>query len=284
MGIFDGCLLACDIDGTLIFDKVLPERNIEKIEYFVREGGAFSLSTGRTYEALIDVTSRISCISPSVCSNGCVIYDFKEKRALKEVILPKSSLKMVKKVIDTLKIGVEIQTADGIYVPSRSAASDLHEEYESLKARFTSFENSPQDTVNKVLYFVEDEQQYDVLLEIAKDYSGDCVFYKTSAFIGGVKQNYLEQIPFGVSKASALCELCGMLNIKKGGYFAIGDYYNDVEMLKAADISAAPGESPSDVKDTATVVVGKAKNGAVADFIEYLEENLKNGQADKVKS
>ena len=35
MGIFNGCLLACDIDGTLVSGELLPERNVEKIEYFV---------------------------------------------------------------------------------------------------------------------------------------------------------------------------------------------------------------------------------------------------------
>ena len=58
MGIFDGCLLACDIDGTLVSGELLPERNVERIEYFVSEGGAFSLSTGRTAAA---VSMRVKC-------------------------------------------------------------------------------------------------------------------------------------------------------------------------------------------------------------------------------
>ena len=44
MGIFSGCLFACDIDGTLLINGVINPRNIEKIEYFVSEGGCFSLS------------------------------------------------------------------------------------------------------------------------------------------------------------------------------------------------------------------------------------------------
>ncbi len=284
MGIFDGCLLACDIDGTLIFDKLLPERNIEKIKYFVHEGGAFSLATGRTSVALIDITSKINCISPSVLSNGCVIYDFKTKRALSEKVLSKKALGMVKQAIDTLNIGAEMHTANGLYVPCRSKATDLHERYESMTADFTDYETASKDNINKVIYFIESEEHYDALLEMAKEYNSECVFYKTNTYIGGVRQDYFEQVPFGVSKAAALNELCKMLHIKEGGYFAIGDYYNDVEMLSAADISAVPCESPDDVKEKATVVVGKAKDGAVADFIEYLEEIFKNGQANQVKS
>ena len=54
-------------------------------------------------------------------------------------------------------------------------------------------------------------------------------------------------------------------------------------MIRDADISAVPCESPDDVKNEATVVVGPARSGAVADFIEYLEEIFKNGQANQVK-
>ena len=51
-------------------------------------------------------------------------------------------------------------------------------------------------------------------------------------------------------------------------------------MIKAADISAVPCGSPEDVKQAATITVGDVKNGAVADFIEYLEEIFRNGQAN----
>ena len=61
--------------------------------------------------------------------------------------------------------------------------------------------------------------------------------------------------------------------INKGNFFAIGDYYNDVTMIKSADVSACVAESPDEVKVLADVVCGTAKNGAVADFIEYLSKN-----------
>lgn len=284
MGIFDGCLLACDIDGTLLYDEILPERNIEKIKDFVREGGKFSLSTGRTSLALKDITSKIDCISPSVLSNGCVIYDFKAKKCITEKLLPRKTLFMVNRVIESVKIGVELHTADSVLVPSSSPASELHERYESMVPRYVSASEAVNRDINKVIYFLENEEQTKTVSGISKDYENECVFYKTSAFIGGVKQNYFEQIPKGVSKASALNELLAILKIRNGGFFAIGDYYNDVEMIKAADIGAVPLESPEDIKAQAEVVTGSVKDGAVADFIEYLEGIFKNGQANKTKS
>ena len=62
------------------------------------------------------------------------------------------------------------------------------------------------------------------------------------------------------------------MGIKDGCCYAIGDYYNDLEMIQTADIGAALVDSPDEVKAVATVVVGSVQNGAVADFIDYLTE------------
>ncbi|MBR4762510.1 MAG: HAD-IIB family hydrolase [Clostridia bacterium] len=281
MGIFNGCLLACDIDGTLISGEYLPERNVEMIKYFVSEGGAFSLSTGRTAAAISMITSKIDCISPSVLGNGSVIYDFKKNAAIAESCLPGEALLMAREVLRHCDMGMEFHSASGLLVPSRSAASDLHEEYESMKPVFLNLDTCLEARVNKIIYFIETKEQEEVLAAVSAKYADKCTFYNTCAFIGGVKQNYLEQLPSGVSKAGALASLLKMLNIKKGGYFAIGDYYNDVPMVKAADIGAVTAEAPEDVKQAADKVVGSAADGAVADFIEYLKERFKNGQANE---
>ena len=46
MGIFDNCLLASDIEGTIIAEKFINPENIKKIEIFMSEGGHFSSSSG----------------------------------------------------------------------------------------------------------------------------------------------------------------------------------------------------------------------------------------------
>ena len=73
MGIFDGCLLACDIDGTLMINGYINPKNVEKIEYFMSEGGKFSISTGRSVCAIGDVLRQVKRISPSIVANGCMI-------------------------------------------------------------------------------------------------------------------------------------------------------------------------------------------------------------------
>ena len=53
--------------------------------------------------------------------------------------------------------------------------------------------------------------------------------------------------------------------------YAIGDYYNDTELLEAAGVSVVPENAPDDLKEQADLVVGHCYQGAVADLIEEIE-------------
>ena len=121
MGLFSGCLLACDIDGTLLINGIINPRNIEKIEYFMNEGGNFSLSTGRTVGAVGPVLSKLKRVSPSIVSNGCMIYDYENKKVLDELYVPKSDYFIVKKVLDMgLNVGIEVHSGDKVLTVFRN--------------------------------------------------------------------------------------------------------------------------------------------------------------------
>ena len=115
MGLFSDCLFGCDIDGTLLANGVINPHNIEKIEYFISEGGHFSLSTGRTVGAVSPVLERIKNISPSVVANGCMIYDFQNKKVLDELFIAKADYRVAKAVLDTgLPVGIEAHSGADI--------------------------------------------------------------------------------------------------------------------------------------------------------------------------
>ena len=95
MGIFDGCLLASDIDGTLLADKYINPRNIEKIEYFMSEGGYFSLATGRSVGAISMVLDQLKRVSPCIVANGCMIFDYEKDTDLHQEYISKEDYKII---------------------------------------------------------------------------------------------------------------------------------------------------------------------------------------------
>ncbi len=279
MGIFDGCLLASDIDGTLIDNGYINPRCIEKIKFFVSEGGYFSLSTGRSAGAVSAAVNAIDCLSPSVVCNGAMIYDYASNKVLKEYLLCDEDKGVAQLVIDLgLDIGIEIHSGERALVVLRNAETDIHEQYESLEVEFMSLDEAMQYNWSKILLAVADFEDYEPTIQMLKSVCKNSDVLNTTAVIDNRTRHYIEVVPKGVSKAKSIMTLCEMFNIKEGCSYAIGDYYNDVPMLKNADVCAVPVNAPDDVKELADVIVSTAKDGAVADFIDYLTgRNTKNG-------
>lgn len=279
MGLFEGCLLASDIDGTLLLSDYLPQNNIDKIEYFISEGGSFALATGRTAGAVSTVTSRIKNLSPSIVANGSVIYDFNNDIALYEQFVPAEDRYIVKKVLDNCNtVGIEIHSGKKVLVVNCNGETIDHEKYENLDAISLDYNEALSYNWNKVLYLFSNKWEAQKVKEIISQCKHNSQFVDTTAIIDDRRRYYYEHVPKNISKATTLKILCEKLNIKKGCCYAIGDYYNDLEMIKTADIGAALIDSPDEVKAVATTVVCEAKNGAVAEFIDYLtERKLNNG-------
>ena len=271
MGLFSGCLLASDIDGTIESNGIISPRTIEKIAYFISEGGKFSLSTGRTAPAVKDVLSKVDNIAPSVLANGAVIYDFCENRVLWEASVPKEDLELALEVYKSRpEMGIELHTAHQVVnLRSNNEIRD-HAFYEHLEPLPISPDELYGKRFNKILYASDNPAELNKLRDFVNISVHNSVFRDTSAQLGGRKRSYLEQLPGKASKGSGCRKLIELLGIEKGGYFAIGDYYNDLDMILDSDIGCFTADAPEELQKQADFVAGFASEGAVADFIDYL--------------
>lgn len=272
---FKGCLIASDIDGTLIESGFIPEDNIKKASEFVSLGGVFSLATGRSAGAVGPVLKKLKgIVGPCVVANGCMIYDFSKEQIVSQKELPFSAKEAVFKVYKNFEnIGLEIHSENRVFVFKDRENKELidHRDYEEIEVIFTEFNDIINEKWNKVLFTCEDYSKLDDVNSFFESYETDASIVHTTAVIYEKLRHYRELLPKGVNKATALKELCEILKIKAGGFFAIGDYYNDMEMLKLADISACPKNSPDDIKEFCSYHTRNVTEGAVADFIDYLK-------------
>ena len=271
MGIFEGFMLACDIDGTLMSNGYINPKNKEKIKFFEDEGGKFVISTGRGVAALSNLLEQMPDIGVAVVANGCVIFDYQSNDILFQDNIKNSEYKYVD-FIDNLgyDVGIEAHTSDGPFTLKHNRNSRLHQEYENFDAPLVTIDEISDFKWNKVLYSFVDFEEREKAFEIVSNEDTDCVFLTSCTEIGGEVQHYLEQVPNGISKANGILKLCDIFDIKKENVFAIGDYYNDYEMLKLASICAVPNSSPDDLKQVADYITCTCRDGAVADFIDYL--------------
>lgn len=282
MGIFDGCLLACDIDGTLLSNDIINPRNIAAAEYFTAEGGCFALATGRTASAVGSVLEKIDCIGPSVVGNGCVIYDFKNDTSLEELYIAPEDYAGVYAVLENEPgVGIEIHAGKRVLTLRETQETLDHQLYEGMDALPVTREAAADFRWNKVLYCIDDSATLERVRRLTGGICKSSSFVGTTATIDGRTRLYYEHLPEGISKAKGVLRLAELLKIKKGCIFAMGDYYNDLEMLKAADMSAVPEGTPEDIRKYADFIGGRCEDGAVADFTDYLKNLLQNKKTDE---
>ena len=73
---FRDILLAVDFDRTLTAtDTTVPERNIEAIRYFMANGGAFTVNTGRSMPMYREHLDKVPVNAPLLLYNGSAAYD-----------------------------------------------------------------------------------------------------------------------------------------------------------------------------------------------------------------
>lgn len=265
MGIFDKCLLVSDVDGTLHHDGKIVSENLEKIEYFIKNGGTFTLATGRAPQATTEVFREAKCNAPLVAFNGRGIFDYKTNKSHFEYSFSNEDKKAFIEFAEQFPdVGVMMQNSDKIFTLHESPLQKWYVEYEALDEIVTDFESIIDENWIKTIFITDDQKKYSELENKAKNVSlNGCSFLKTSV-------QYFECLRSDTDKWT------GVLNLKKllgNDYkvFTIGDYYNDLEMIKGADLGAATGNAPDEVKQVADTVTCSCVDGAVADFIDKIE-------------
>jgi Cof subfamily protein (haloacid dehalogenase superfamily) len=274
---FENVIIASDIDGTYLwqFNYVSP-RNLEALEWFKKEGGKFVFASGRNQFDLVNIIKDVENIvnAPCVLCNGSFLYDVQKDEIMEPLYLDpveaKGILEYVWNEVDP-DAGWRASCANGYtaILSDVRIRADLSSAGHSSKTTFYNLDNLVTEGLFKAV-FVEDADKIRLIYEKVKDKFPKLVF-TTSC------DTLLEMNPIGVSKASTLKKLKRICEEKSGAKHTlccVGDYFNDEEMLKCADISVCPENAHEKIKKICDRTVCHCKDGAIADCIEYLDKTL----------
>ena len=263
--IFSGYYLFSDIDGTLgLHDKGIPQRNVSAISRFVENGGSFSLCTGRMAENIKNFTKDILVNGSCITDNGAAFYDYPTGKSYNIRTLPNrigDYLKVIIRTEELLEVSAitrsglfRIMNADNFYIPN---GEDVNQRLFKLSKVHTQ----QLRVVFHLPYGVDAREK--VSLWNSWDFPG-VDFIQSSG-------SYIEMMPKGVNKGSALIKLCETQGISLNRTFFIGDSYNDREIFKTAGFSACVAETPAELQGLCDCILGPCMDGALADFIELIE-------------
>lgn len=266
----------CDLDGTL-FDHTgaVSERNREAIRRYTEAGGLFAIATGRCPGNMMEYLEGVAFNAPSIVLNGAGVYDCANERFLYTKFADSEAIAEVLFECRAHHPSLDLQVyseRDILYVsPEETVNRAFFELHRS--SHFVSIEEALSVPWFKSLLFGPREdlasiERFIIRRGLAERF--DRVYASTDIVPG---QEYLELLPKGINKGTALHE-CRALDCYKGRILiAVGDYNNDLELLKEADIAASPANANAAVKAITDMFLPSNNDDAIAALIERLEES-----------
>lgn len=280
---FSDILLTVDYDRTMTGpDGTIPQRNLDAVRFFMENGGAFTVNTGRSLPMIENnILNAVPVSAPFLLYNGAAAWDSREERMVfwRDIDLDAGEvLQDVQAAFPELTL--EIQGIRAHYALKKNAVWEAFSQENrcawdylfdgKLSEPFLKFAlYAPlRDTSLTSAYDISPEEN--AMLEEAIAYIenrwGDRVdVCRPCARIVDVQAK-------GVSKLAAARELKKTMGRKF--LICVGDAENDTPMLEGADFAYCPADGV--VADRFENVC-KCAEGAVADVIyEKIPDILKN--------
>ena len=243
-----------DLDDTLLTTKKeVSPKTYEALKAFTDKGNIFVICTGRGLDSALKVQKKYGLTFPHsfiAAYNGCQIYDCDAEKTIFKVGIP---LPVVKDIFNTAEeYGVYVHTYSDEYILTSKNDEEI-QDYRSKVSTPVHFCPDPAGYLDappcKVICIeLHDHAKQERFRKAVNEKYGDVLDTMYSS------PYYLELIPKGYGKGTAVKELAKHLNIPIEHTIAAGDAENDNSMLIAAGLGIAMKNAAEGTKKAADVI------------------------------
>ena len=270
---YQNILIVSDLDGTFLGKGGrIVQRNVDAIKAFCAEGGMFTFATGRHHHHLLEAIPMLPDIinAPAIVANGAYLYDCRTRELIAESFMDTDltlrALQFARANYPT--VGFRASTPQGILTDGRTDYMRRYINYCYEKLPYVVEVAPPERWIQRLWYKVVFRgkcEELDALnADLQKQFGGQFEYNKSS-------DTFFEIQKAGINKGTMLYVLqksyaavCGQ-SIKTYG---VGDYENDLTLLRAADVAVCPANAHPAVKQAADMVLCDHDEGVIADLIE----------------
>ena len=261
-------LIAADIDGTIVdYSFNLTKRTIAAVKAAVEKGKYFVLSTGRPVQGIKKLVESLSLENmPYILYNGAMVV-MNGEPIYSLTIDPEDAVMLVDE-------GHRRNSTMVCWAQNRLYSETLNDKidfYKSISGVEPIVVDSLAELAERgITKFV----WYDGEQKTLKNYAALKEKFGGRLGVAPSRAEFLEFFNASCSKSTALSTVCKMLGVKREETVAVGDGFNDVDMLEYAALGVAMGNAPNAVKERCGFVADSCENDGLAKFIE--EFVLKN--------
>lgn len=264
-------MICLDIDGTLLnSEHRITQGTKEVIQKVSKEMQIpVILVSARMPKGILFLLEEIEISNPIICYSGALIMDDKTN-ILSNTTIPISGVRQVFEAARDMRIHVSLYKDDEWYVEKLDKWAEQEGRITKMSPAIMSITDllnmweKEASGPNKILCMAEPDKIEALNAKIKADYSDKLNIYPS-------KPTYLEIMPSNASKTSAIEVLCRRYNIQRSEVIAIGDNYNDMNMIEFAGLGIAMGNAPDQVKQCADAITLSNDEDGVAEAIrKYL--------------
>lgn len=267
---FENLMICTDLDGTLLNDRrEISQENLAAIDYFKNQGGYFTFVTGRQAIILKDIYTAVQPNAPVGCFNGAGVLDGEKNEFIWLVTLPDAAAEIVD-YVDTYfpQVGIQLNTQNDMYYQKESTITVAFREQTGTQYQYGDFRTVAVPIV-KVVFASEDSECLDKL-------SKQIMKHPKAAEFDFIRSEniFFELLPKNINKGKVLQVLSNYLKIDIQNTLAIGDYDNDISMIKLAGVGVAVANASPNAKAVADHITVSNNEHAIAKVIEDIDKGF----------
>jgi len=248
-------LIALDLDGTLLdSSSELPEANLRAIQAAVAQGIEVALVTGRRFDFALPVANKIPCPLTMIVNNGALVRSKDGTTHLRHLLPRETALDVLEHMSHYRRSAAVVfdRPRENQVIYEEIAWGDPRRRPYLLRnrefiAEMSPLENALTEDPIQVMYSGSPGimRTAEATLRAAPNrasYSLAVTYYERFDF------GMLDVIHPGCSKGATLAEWSARRGLAREEVMAVGDNFNDMEMLEFAGLPVVMGNSVPELK------------------------------------
>lgn len=256
-------LLALDLDGTLLDHRMQITPAVKAaVAAAQAQGVIVTIATGRTFRATMPYAEALELHGPLICYQGGAVFDSTTGAMTQPVALPGMLAAEGVQLMLDLGMFCLVYADEKLYIADETRPE--FDFYMTFHPEGVDFVVAP-DLVKTT----QTLNPLKVQLTAPAEAIDQIVSRFTDTFAGRMDvlrahDHFLELTPLGISKGRSLEALARSHGIPRERVVAIGDHFNDMEMILWAGLGLAMANGAPEVKAAADAVVPSVGEDGVA--------------------
>ncbi|MFO7891870.1 MAG: HAD family hydrolase [bacterium] len=258
-------IVISDLDGTLLDSSSNIRKDDIQILHQLQQRGIYTvIATGRSFFSLKKVLPMDFPLDYLIFSCGAGIMEWKSKKIIFSSQMSSQQVAEVGHKLISMDLDFMVQYPipenhkfcfyhTGRENPDFFNRIKLYQEFaEPISDNLEEF-----GPASQIIVITSDGEH--TVSKIKKNIEQICVIRTTSPL--DHKTHWIELLSPGISKAYAAQWLCNRLGVSELQSLAVGNDYNDLNLLKWANISFVMENAPEEIKNNFTVTKSNDKSG-----------------------